>query len=209
MGFIKTCFNKSFGLMKFKKNWRKRNVHNLTVAKNIFPIDKVDVGRYTYGPLNILTFGNPKEHLKIGSFCSIGPDVKFLLGGEHPYRGVSTFPFKVKVCGFEYEAKTKGPIVIEDDVWIGANSIVLSGVHIGQGAIIVAGSVVAKDVPPYAIFTGNKVIRYRFPENVTEKLLNFDYSKLEDTDIKENIDLLYEDLGESFFNSKLYMRCQR
>lgn len=193
----------------FNKKWRKLNIDNETVPQSRFPINCIKVGRHTYGPLNILTFGNPKEHLKIGDFCSIGPDVKFLLGGEHPYRGVSTFPFKVKVCGFEYEAKTKGPIVIEDDVWIGANSIVLSGVHIGQGAIIGAGSVVAKDVPPYAIFAGNKVIGYRFPENVIEKLLKFDYSKLKDTDIKENIDLLYEDLEESFFDSKLYMRCQR
>ena len=132
-----------------------------------------------------------------------------MLGGEHSYRGVSIFPFKVKACGFEYEAKTKGPIVIEDDGWIGADSIVLSGVHIGQGAIIGAGSIVAKDVPPYAIFAGSKVIKYRFSEDVIEKLLKFDYSKLEDTDIKENINLLYEDLEESFFNSKLYMRCQR
>lgn len=193
----------------FNKKWRKLNIDNETVPQSRFPINCVKVGRHTYGPLNILTFGNSEEQLEIGSFCSIGPDVKFLLGGEHPYRGVSTFPFKVKVCGFEYEAKTKGPIVIGDDVWIGARCTILSGVNIGTGAIISAGSTVYKDIPPYAIWGNGKIIGYRFDEKLIEKLLNFDYSKLEDTDIKENINLLYEDLGESFFNSKLYMRCQR
>lgn len=195
--------------MLFNKKWRKLNIDNETVPQSRFPINCIKVGRHTYGPLNILTFGNSEEQLEIGSFCSIGPDVKFLLGGEHPYRGVSTFPFKVKVCGFEYEAKTKGPIVIGDDVWIGARCTILSGVNIGTGAIISAGSTVYKDIPPYAIWGNGKIIGYRFDEKLIEKLLNFDYSKLEDTDIKENINLLYEDLGESFFNSKLYMRCQR
>ena len=193
----------------FNKKWRELNIDNETVPQSRFPINCVKVGRHTYGPLNILTFGNSEEQLEIGSFCSIGPDVKFLLGGEHPYRGVSTFPFKVKVCGFEYEAKTKGPIVIGDDVWIGARCTILSGVNIGTGAIISAGSTVYKDIPPYAIWGNGKIIGYRFDEKLIEKLLNFDYSKLEDTDIKENINLLYEDLGESFFNSILYMRCQR
>ncbi len=55
------------------------------------------------------------------------------------------------------------PIVIEDDVWIGANCTLLSGVHVGTGAIVAAGAVVTKDVPPYAIVGGNpaKVIKYR------------------------------------------------
>ena len=59
--------------------------------------------------------------------------------------------------------QTKTGITVEDDVWIGANSVILPGVHINKGAIIGAGSVVTKDIPPYAIAVGNpaKVIKYR------------------------------------------------
>lgn len=188
----------------FNKKWRKLNIDNETVPQSRFPINCIKVGRYTYGPLNILTFGNSEEQLEIGSFCSIGPDVKFLLGGEHPYRGVSTFPFKVKVCGFEYEAKTKGPIVIGDDVWIGARCTILSGVNIGTGAIISAGSTVYKDIPPYAIWGNGEIIGYRFDEKLIEKLLKIDYSKLTDDIIKENVDLLYKEVNDSLFESDFY-----
>ena len=188
----------------FNKKWRKLNIDNETVPQSRFPINCIKVGRHTYGPLNILTFGNSEEQLEIGSFCSIGPDVKFLLGGEHPYRGVSTFPFKVKVCGFEYEAKTKGPIVIGDDVWIGARCTILSGVNIGTGAIISAGSTVYKDIPPYAIWGNGKIIGYRFDEKLIEKLLKIDYSKLTDDIIKENVDLLYKEVDDNLFESDFY-----
>ena len=191
-------------LRLFRKRWRKLNIGNETIPQSMFPTNCVKVGRHTYGPLNILTFGNPKEYLEIGNFCSIGPDVKFLLGGEHPYKGISTFPFKVKVCGFEYEAKTKGPIIIGDDVWIGARCTILSGVNIGKGAIISAGSTVYKDIPPYAIWGNGKIIGYRFNERFIEKLLKIDYSRLSDDIIKENVDLLYKEVDDSLFESDLY-----
>ena len=100
--------------------------------------------------------------------------------------------------------RQKGPIIVGDDVWIGLNSIILSGVTIGQGAVIGARSVVAKDVPPYAVYVGNKVVKYRFNDDIIQKLLKFDYSKLTDEDIKENRELLNKEIDESFFETNFY-----
>ena len=65
--------------------WRKQNKHNQTNPVNIFPLEKVKVGRYTYGDLRVYCYRNPQESLRIGDFCSIASDVIFILGGEHNY----------------------------------------------------------------------------------------------------------------------------
>lgn len=78
------------------------------------------------------------------------------------------------------DATSKGDILVGDDVWIGYRSTILSGVEIGQGAIIAAGSVVTKNVPPYAVVGGNpaRVIRFRFSERIISKLMDLDFSLL-------------------------------
>lgn len=74
---------KEFILFKvFQKKWRERNVENGTVAENIFPFEKVQVGKGTYGSLRVLTFDNPNEQLKIGNYCSIAGNVTFILRGR-------------------------------------------------------------------------------------------------------------------------------
>ncbi len=181
---------------RFLRKWRRINAHNFTIAGNIFPVEKVSIGRMSYGVLNIHTYGNEREKLDIGSFCSIAGGVHFILGGEHPYRNISTFPFRKYVLSDDEHTATKGPIRIHDDVWIGENSIILSGVEISQGAIVAAGSVVTKNIPPYAIFAGGIVKKYRFSEETIAKLIQFDYSKLTDRSIKENMDLLYANIDE-------------
>ena len=131
--------------------------------------------------------GGGREGLQIGSYCSIAGDVTFLLGGEHAMDTCSTYPFSRHIYGISDNPNlgTKGKIVIDDDVWIGHGAIILSGVHIGQGAVIGAGSVVAKDVPPYAIWVGNSVKKYRFSEEIVEKLLNIDYSAIKGEQLAE------------------------
>jgi acetyltransferase-like isoleucine patch superfamily enzyme len=140
-------------------------------------------------------FGNQEESLAIGSFVSIAENVNFLLGGNHPYSGFSTFPFKAKYFS-TLEATTKGGIVVGDDVWIGYSSTILSGVTIGQGAVIAAGSMVTRDVAPYSIVGGNpaKLIKYRFDKEVIDKLSAFDFSQLSDEIILGNKDKLYASL---------------
>lgn len=182
-------------LYTFRRKWRKDNKHNHTWASNVFQKDVVSVGNYTYGGIKVLSdVQNAK--LKIGHFCSIGPEVVFLLGREHHLDTISTYPFKHYFSDQKYEAFSKGNIIVDDDVWIGHGSIILSGVHIGQGAVIGAGSVVTKDVSPYAVVGGNpvKVIKYRFDKEIIDELLKTDYSKMNDDVIKNNLDRLYDRL---------------
>lgn len=178
-----------------KIRYRKQNSHNFTTIKNGCDISKITVGNGTYGVIDIKTYGGQNCNLKIGSYCSIANDTVFILGGEHDYNKISTYPFKAKFLE-ESESQNKGDIVIGDDVWIGYGATILSGVNIGQGAIIGAKSVVARDVPPYAIFVGNKVVKYRFDENIIKELLKVDFSKMNEKFIKDNIDLLYKDVNE-------------
>lgn len=134
--------------------------------------------------------------MTIGSYCSISSKVTFLLGGNHEGGNISTFPFRAKIINEKSEAISKGPIIIDDDVWIGYGVTILSGVHIGQGAIIAAGAVVTKDVPPYAIAGGvpAKVLKYRFSHELIAKLLKVDYGKLTEAMVREHIDDLYSKL---------------
>ncbi len=171
-------------LQNRRAEWRRINEHNFTTMGDInCPFDVIEIGKGTYGPINVSWFCVKEEKLKIGNFCSIARDVRFLTGGNHPLKTLSSYPFEqCYPTGVSYLAPFKGPIIVEDDVWIATDVIVLSGVTIGQGAVIAAGSVVAKDVPPYAIFIGNKVIKYRFDDETIKKLLKFDYSKLNGSD---------------------------
>ncbi len=196
----------SFRLMRLKIAWKIENTNNFTHPLSVFPMEKVKVGIGTYGGLNVETYNAAESKLTIGCYCSIARDVLFLLDGEHDYKTFSTYPFKVRYASVGCEALTKGPIVVEDDVWIGERTIVLSGVTIGQGAVIAAGSVVSKDVPPYAVFAKNQVIKYRFSEEIIAQLLKFDYAKLPAEDIKSNMDILYGDI-EKFIESDLYKMC--
>ena len=121
------------------------------------------------------------DKLIIGKFCQIAAGVEFVMNGaNHQMNAVSTFPFYT-LEGWEMKPPAasdmpfKGDTVIGNDVWIGQNATILPGVHIGDGAIIGANSVVASDVEPYSIVVGNpaKLIRYRFDGELTSLLLKF------------------------------------
>lgn len=180
---------------KKKKEWRIRNAHNRSYMVNDFKLAFVNVGRETYGGIEVINYS---EHfmLSVGNFCSIGPGVLFIVCGDHSTNQISTFPFKVRLGQKKYEALSKGDITVGDDVWIGARAIILSGVKIGQGALICAGAVVTKDVPPYAIVAGvpAKILRMRCSEKRIQELLSIDYAKLESADIRMHMDDLYADI---------------
>jgi len=133
--------------------------------------ERYDVGDYSYGFPDVLdSYSGPA--LKIGKFCSFAFGVKILLSAEHNINSITTYPFDVFWGGAKGPA-SKGNVVIGNDVWIGYGAIILSGVTIGDGAVIGAASVVTHDVPPYAIVVGNpaKIIKYRFDEQTIEYLL--------------------------------------
>ena len=189
-------------LLWFRRKWRKRNAHNRTTAATCFNARAVTVGRGTYGALDVRHFGNPAEKVTIGNYCSIGPETVFLTGGGHEYRGISTYPFRAMLGLPGGESLSKGPITVEDDVWLGFRVTVLSGVTVGRGAVVAAGSVVTKDIPPYSIVGGvpARVIRYRFPEPVRKALSQVDFAALTPQQAREKIALLDQTLTEDNVN---------
>ena len=121
------------------------------------------------------------DRLIIGKFCQIAAGVEFVMNGaNHQMNAVSTFPFYT-LEGWDMQPPEaadmplKGDTVIGNDVWIGQNAVILPGVHIGDGAIIGANSVVGRDVPPYTIVAGDpaREIRKRFDDEMIELLLGF------------------------------------
>lgn len=182
----------------FKLHWRKLNSDNRTIPGNRFPIELVSVGKGTYGRLNVYTYNDHNAgKLLIGCYCSIAKTAEFLLSGNHDYRCLSTYPFEKMYFNVE-EATSKGDISIESDVWIGERVIVLSGVRIGQGAVIAAGAVVTKSIPPYAVVAGvpAQIIKYRFDKNTISELMKIDYEKIDDDFVIKNRELLSEPLSE-------------
>ena len=120
------------------------------------------------------------DRLKIGKFCSIACGAKFLFtSANHALRSLSTYPFPIFFEEWGLDVKdirqawdNRGGIVIGNDVWIGFEAVILSGVTVGDGAIIGSRAVVTKDVPPYTIVGGVPAspIRRRFEDAVIEKL---------------------------------------
>ncbi len=184
--------------------WRISNRHNDTELISLTDKSKISVGNHSYGDLHIVQFGNTSR-LTIGNYVSIGQDVVFILDADHFTDHVSTFPFKVKTIGEDNEATGKGNIIVHDDVWIGFGSTILSGIEIGQGAVIGARSVVTKNVPQYAIVAGNpaKIIRYRFKDEIISELKSLDFGQLDDTSVKNNIASLYERINTTSDVNKL------
>jgi virginiamycin A acetyltransferase len=126
---------------------------------------------YAFGP----------ERLIIGKFCALAAGVRFLMSGaNHPASGVSTFPFAIfggawreKTVDLVYDLPSRGDTVVGNDFWIGYRATIMPGVQIGDGAIVAAGALVTKDVPPYAIVGGNpaRLLRMRFDEADVARLL--------------------------------------
>ena len=126
----------------------------------------VEIGRYSYGP--ILTLGVLPRGTRVGAYCSVGTDL-IVRRRDHPVDrpALHTFFYKASL-GFVAKdtipAIRDNPLTIGNDVWIGDRVTILSGCRqIGNGAVIAAGAVVTRDVPPYAVVAGvpARVLRLR------------------------------------------------
>lgn len=173
------------------------------------------IGRYTYGYKGLLQYYPLAA--SIGRYCSINGTAR--IWNNHPTEYVTTHPIldyprfyawdkydeRKKLCqtygkyfdnaGFENSSlRNNRQVVIGNDVWIGANVVILPGISIGDGAILAAGAVVTKDVEPYAIVGGvpAKVIKYRFDKETIEKFLAIKWWNWEIERIEKNIDLFYQ-----------------
>lgn len=163
----------------------------------------MEIGAFTYGNPEIKFFEKDTS-LRIGKFCSIADHVTLFLGGEHRSDWVTTYPFNKLAPEFSHitgHPRTKGDIVIGNDVWIGYGANVLSGVQIGDGAIIGARALVSKDVPPYAIVGGNpaKLLKYRFSPEIISQFLTIKWWDWDTDKLSQAIPLLLQDDLEAFF----------
>lgn len=175
---------------------------HVTLEQGSFIYTK-NIGNYTFINKNCLI---DKSVESIGSFCSIAYGCKIGLA-NHPVDWVTTHPFAYdKKYGFVSEtqfeiAATAPKCTIGNDVWIGANAIILAGVKIGDGAIIGANSFVNKDVEDYSIVTGTpaKHQKYRFDETIIDNLKNLKWWTWSDKKLKDNIALFNR--PEQFVNA--------
>lgn len=155
--------------------------------KDQWPWPGIEIGRHSYGvrPESLIYY-HSSITLKVGAFCSIGAEVKFLVRAQHPIQTASSYPMQTMARGHD-ELSSRGPITIGNDVWIGIRSIIQSGVTIGDGAVVAAGAVVTKDVPPYAIVGGcpAKFIRWRFDIETIRKLQEIRWWEWDERDIAE------------------------
>jgi len=150
-----------------------------------------EIGRGSYGVPTVHP-SHGGATLKIGSFCSISSNVQVYLGGNHRSDWITTSPLNVffeKKEELEHE-KTKGNVILGNDVWICGNAVILSGVTIGHGAVIGNGALVSRDVAPYSIVAGNpsKHLRYRFEANIIEQLLTIAWWDWPEDILRQHID---------------------
>ncbi len=194
------CHEEASHVMKAKAQIYK---FSLPYMRNFGRYTKYSVGKYTYGA-PIVKDWHQGTTLKVGNFCSIAENVTILLGGNHPIDWVSSFPFGAMFEEFsgrssEYPEKmSKGDVIIGNDVWIGLNSTILSGITIGDGAIVAANTVVTKNVEPYTIVGGNpgRILKKRFSDEAISKLLVIKWWNWDIDKIKESLDLmLSEDIN--------------
>lgn len=182
--------------------------NRLCFLKNIVKNPNIIVGDYTYYDdfervenfeKNVLYhFDFTGDQLRIGKFCMIASDVKFIMNGaNHLTEAISAYPFAIFGNGWEkaMEGKAyphKGDIVIGNDVWIGYNATIMAGVTVGDGAIIAANATVVKDVAPYAVVGGNPAveIRKRFSDEWISRLLDLRWWDWDIAKITEHVQLL-------------------
>lgn len=194
------------------KVWPSRKVYNVqcegynTISKNVLA-SNVKLG-YASG----ISRDSIIMNAKIGRYTALGPELKMGIGQHPTSKMVSIHPSfyslkkqygfsyvnKQKMEEFKYADKeNKYSVVIGNDVWIASNVTLLEGINIGDGAIIAAGAVVTKDVPPYAIVGGvpAKVIRYRFNEDIISYLLDLKWWEKEEEWINRHAEY-FEDVNK-------------
>lgn len=140
-------------------------------------------GRHTYGTIHVHTWSRPDAVVTTGAFCSFGPNINAYIDGNHFIDTFSTYPFARLFPEAPPNNWGKSNPTIGNDVWIGRDVTIYSGVDIGDGAVIAGQSVVTKSVPPYAVVAGNpaRIVKYRFDEDTIREFLEVKWWDLPDS----------------------------
>lgn len=169
------------------------NIKNAEIGFRIFMEDSTIFANSTIGDYSYISSDSHIRNARIGKFCSIGPGVKINIG-NHPSDMVSTHPAfyanhtRLKTFSDKMYFEEFKEVNIGNDVLIGMDAIILSGISIGDGAIVTSRAVVTKNVPPYAIVGGvpAKLIKYRFSEEIIEKLKTIEWWNKDENWLKSN-----------------------
>jgi acetyltransferase-like isoleucine patch superfamily enzyme len=153
--------------------------------------------------MSVFEYGPSDGRLEIGNYCSFAADIRIFLGGEHRSDWISTYPFNALEPAFfhiEGHPRSKGDVLIGNDVWIGRAAVILSGVRIGNGAVVGAYSVVTKNVPDYAIVAGNpaRVVRMRFSPETVARLQEIEWWNWPDERVRAAVPYLQSDRIDEF-----------
>ena len=174
-------------------NWLRE--HRILGARHPLAAN-VTVGRHTYGiTKHTVSMQSAEAPLNVGSFCSIAGQVVIMCSGNHSMDCATSFPVHMQLLKRPSPVDNGGRragVNIGNDVWVGFRATILPGVSIGHGAVVGAGAVVTRDVPPYAIVAGNpaRIIRFRFADEIVSKLLAIRWWEWDDNKIKQEADTL-------------------
>ncbi|MFI3255964.1 MAG: CatB-related O-acetyltransferase [Psittacicella sp.] len=222
-------FNFSYLNLNLEQKFKDHLYDNYFIiieAENLFIIPNTEIEpearfhmKFPFGHIHKMgylsySFSNLPVDTKVGRYCSISENIT-VIGHSHPINRFTTSPIsydpiminksKIKLIKQKSYNYYQAPILIENDVWIGSDVILKPGITISNGAIIAAGSLVTKDVPPYAIVGGNpaKLIRYRFEESIIKKLLEIKWWEYNALDFKIESDCNIEDFIKYIQNANL------
>ena len=189
-------------LRKLKTRMREKQ-------KDLYPA-VIEIGDYTYGIPKLMSYEDGVK-VRTGKFCSIADNVTIMLGGDHRVDWITTYPFNALIPSVYGDIQghpySKGDVVIGNDVWLARDCKIMSGVHIGNGAVVAANAVVTKDVPAYAVVGGvpARVLKYRFDlktRKTLERIRWWDWSEdyiaemvpfLQSPNIEKLIDIFIKD----------------
>jgi acetyltransferase-like isoleucine patch superfamily enzyme len=160
------------------------------------PGEWLEMGRYSYETPRLLYFGANSTPVTIGRYSSVHHTVEIFLGGLHRPEFVSTYGFRIKFglpgANDDGQPWSKGPVAIGNDTWVGWRVLVMTGLTIGDGAVVAAGAVVTKDVAPYTIVGGNpaRLIKPRFDQAHIDGLLRIRWWDWSDDKVVAHVDQL-------------------